>query len=78
MTVLCGLPARFDNIISALDALGDDPKTLTVDHIKSRLLQEEQRSTMRLESLSIKSETSALVASRAPDDHRKDICAHCC
>ena len=47
MAVLNGLPARYDSLIVALDALGNEDKIFTLDFVKSRLLQEEQRSHMR-------------------------------
>lgn len=47
MAILNGLPEQYENIITALDALGDDIKTFTLDLVKSRLLQEEQRRDMR-------------------------------
>ena len=77
MTVLCGLPPRFDNLISALDALGDDPELFTLDFIKGRLLQEEQRSEIRIEELEIKSESSALVATRRDGTPFVTSCAFC-
>eukprot|EP00171_Calliarthron_tuberculosum_P003752 IDg3752t1 len=43
MALLNGLPERFDGLISALDALGNDDKIFTFDFIKSRCVQEEQR-----------------------------------
>lgn len=46
MAVLNGLPTTYGNIITALDALGDDSK-FTLEFVKSRLLQEEQRNNMR-------------------------------
>ena len=47
MAVLNGLPPRYDSLIVALDALGNEDKIFTLDFVKSRLLQEEQRSNMR-------------------------------
>jgi hypothetical protein len=46
MAVLNGLPSKYDHLIVALDALGDDTK-LTMEFTKSRLLQEEQRKSER-------------------------------
>ncbi len=44
MAVLNGLPERFDSLICALDALwGNENDTFTLEFVKSRLLQEEQR-----------------------------------
>ena len=48
-----GLPERFDLLISALDALGDE-KTFTFGLLKGRLLQEEQRNNNVLKVLFIK------------------------
>lgn len=49
MAILNGLPSKYGNIITALDALGaDESRSLvTFDVVKSRLLQEEQRFEMR-------------------------------
>ena len=45
MAVLNGLPTRFEALIVALDALGNEEKIFCLDFVKSRLLQEEQRQT---------------------------------
>ncbi len=45
MAVLNGLPPRFETIITAHDAIGDDDASFTFDKVRSRLLQEERRST---------------------------------
>ncbi|CDF39897.1 unnamed protein product [Chondrus crispus] len=50
MAVLNGLPPRFDNLIVALDALGNEDKVFGLDFVKSRLLQEEQRESMKTAS----------------------------
>lgn len=47
MAVLNGLPDRFQSIITALDAIGDDDDSFTFDKVRSRLLQEEIRSQIR-------------------------------
>ena len=39
MAVLNGLPQKYDNIVTALDALGHE-STFTLEFVKSRLLQE--------------------------------------
>ncbi|CDF40831.1 unnamed protein product, partial [Chondrus crispus] len=74
MAVLNGLPARFEALIVALDALGNEEKIFSLDFVKSRLLQEEQRANMKSSS----SQTSALV-NRAPNN--RDIndykCTNC-
>eukprot|EP00171_Calliarthron_tuberculosum_P023586 IDg23586t1 len=43
MAVLNGLPASYETIITALDAIGDDDDSFTLDKVRSRLLQEEKR-----------------------------------
>ncbi len=48
VAVLNGLPERFNNLISALDALENDNKTFSLEFVKSRRLQEEQSMQMRL------------------------------
>lgn len=40
MALLHGLPSRFENFISAPDALGNENKLFTLDWVESRLLQE--------------------------------------
>ena len=76
MAVLNGLPARFEALIVALDALGNEEKIFSLDFVKSRLLQEEQRANMKSSS----SNTSALV-NRAPsnrdiNDYKCTNCGH--
>lgn len=46
MTILCGLPSKFEQLIVAIDNVADDEK-LTLDLVKSCLLQEEQRMSYR-------------------------------
>ncbi len=60
MAVLNGLPKRFETIITALDAIGDDDPSISFDKVRSRLLQEEKRSTMR-DNASITADTTALL-----------------
>ncbi len=60
MAVLNGLPPRFETIITALDAIGDDDASFTFDKVRSRLLQEERRSSMRGKSKKTESELALL------------------
>ncbi len=53
-------------LYNTLDALGNENNTFTLEFVKSRLLQEEQRMKMRMEATNVKSEASALVSSH-PD-----------
>ena len=77
MAVLNGLPERFDSLICALDALGNENETFTLEFVKSRLLQEEQRMKMRMEATNVKSEASALVSSRPDPEPSTKKCKHC-
>ena len=81
MALLNGLPEKFDPLISALDALGDE-KVFTFDFVKSRLLQEEQRNQQRVNDLVKNTEESALVTSRCEGcagcgSKNPKICSHC-
>ena len=69
MTFLCGLPDRFDSLISALDALAIDDddksfKNFTFEFVVSRCTQEESRHAEREKDAVVKSEAAALIASR--------------
>lgn len=77
MAVLNGLPDRFDSLISALDALGNDDKVFTLDFVKSRVPQEEQRMGKREKENHIKAETAALLARRADGSLFRTFCDHC-
>eukprot|EP00171_Calliarthron_tuberculosum_P000924 IDg924t1 len=74
MALLNGLPERFDGLISALDALGNDDKIFTLEFVKSRCVQEEQRHSQRDKLSLSKSETTALVANRSSTN---ETCIHC-
>eukprot|EP00171_Calliarthron_tuberculosum_P022598 IDg22598t1 len=50
MAVLNGLPARYQPIITALDAIGDEDASFNLEKVRSRLLQEETRSSLRIGS----------------------------
>ena len=52
MAVLNGLPPRFDNLIFALDARGNENKLFGLEFLKSHLLQEEQRECTKTASVS--------------------------
>lgn len=60
MAVLNGLPEKYETLVTALDAIGDADVTFTLDIVKSRLLQEEQRANIRTMSHPVKGEPSAL------------------
>lgn len=48
--ILNGLPSQIESIITKLDALGENSELFSLAIEESRLLQEEQRRTMREES----------------------------
>ncbi|CDF37707.1 unnamed protein product [Chondrus crispus] len=74
MAVLNGLPSRFDNLIVALDALGNEDKVFGLEFVKSRLLQEEQRESMKTASAS--SPHAPALVNRMPI--RRDMkCTNC-
>ena len=63
MALLCGLPEPYQPHITALDAIGTEEDQLEFEHVKSRVMQEEERMKQRTaESLS-KSKDRALVSS---------------
>ena len=74
MALLNGLPDRFDSLISALDALGNDDKLFTFEFVKSRCVQEEQRHTQRDIDAHNMSETDALLTSLHAE---AEVCKHC-
>lgn len=64
MVVLNGLLERFTSLMNAIDALGKEDESFSFEHVKSRLLQEEQRTEIRAKASTVKSKASALVTSR--------------
>ena len=74
MAVLNGLPSRFDSLIVALDALGNEDKVFGLDFVKSRLLQEEQRESMKSEGA--KTLHGPALVNRAPI-RREMKCTNC-
>ena len=81
MTVLSGLPSKYEHLIVAIDTVADDEK-LTTEFVKSRLLQEEQRLSDRTPSSS-QSVDSALImhtccgVSTPSNERHVCVCSHC-
>jgi hypothetical protein len=73
MALLCGLPDRFDGLISALDAISDNVETFTFDFVVGRVEQEERRHADRLKDALSKAETTALLASQ----QKGKLCPRC-
>ena len=69
MSVLCGLPGKFEHLIVAIDTVADNSK-LSLDFVKSRLLQEEQRMDERTP---VNKSNSALMTSRKTNRY----CTYC-
>ena len=61
MTILSGLPSRFEHLIVAIDTTKED--SLSVEFVKSRILQEEQRLSERQSSITPRT-PSALINNR--------------
>jgi len=74
MAFLNGLPDPYDSLISALDAVGNEESKLEFDHVKSRVMQEEQRMGMRIAAASSKAESAALLSQI---QKRDGTCANC-
>lgn len=71
MTVLCGLPDRFEHLIVAIDTVTSE-RQLTLEFVKSRLLQEEQRLSER-DSVVSKS-NAALLSKHSLSPKHCDYC----
>lgn len=78
MAVLNGLPEQFEGLIVALDALGNEEKTFTLDFVNSRLLQEEQRADMKDKSLATSHDSALINRTPAFTGHSPDLqCTNC-
>lgn len=76
MAALNGLPDRLDNLISAMDALGNEERTFSLEFVKFILLQEEQRMTLLFETQLVKLEASVFVSERKFSQTRQK-CTFC-
>lgn len=81
MALLNGLPEEYNALISALDAIDEDETKLKFEFIKSRIMQEEQRISMRTKFAQEKSETTALLTnqqdSNGRNQRRRPYCNFC-
>eukprot|EP00171_Calliarthron_tuberculosum_P022308 IDg22308t1 len=75
MTVLNGLPHRYSSIIIALDAIGDDHESFSLDTVHSRLLKAEKRSNPETRHPP-SNRPAALVEQSQPEKGMKH-CTHC-
>jgi len=75
MAVLNGLPTKYEGLIVALDALGNDDTTFSFELVKSRLLQEEQRAEERSKSENRNSDSSALFNTNGTNQIHQGIIA---
>eukprot|EP00171_Calliarthron_tuberculosum_P018202 IDg18202t1 len=81
MALLNSLPDHYDSFISARDALGNKDKIFNFEFVNSRLLQEEKRSHLRVQTSILKSEAVVLDAHNHSQfcsscEHRTK-CDHC-
>lgn len=72
MTVLCGLPTKFEHLIVAIDALSDDV-SLTLDFVKNRLPQEHQQISKRHKA----TVTGDIVLVNNSSHRNKLLCSYC-
>ena len=77
MALLNGLPEAYDPLISALDAISGEEETLKFDHVKSRVMQEEQRINIRVSQAATKADTAALLSTQRPPGRERPKCRHC-
>lgn len=79
MTLLNGLPDEYSKIITALDAVDTSESDLSWDHIKARILKEEQRIKTRHELAVNKSEAAALVSTQVSQgkNQERQCCSYC-
>lgn len=77
MALLNGLPEQYDALISALDAVGNDDHTLSFDHVKARVMQEEQRMGMRHAAATVQSEAAALLSQQTNANRQRPQCTYC-
>ncbi len=81
MALLNGLSEEYNTLISALNANDEDETKLKFEFIKSRIMQEEQRISMRTKSAQEKAETAALLTaqpnSNIRNQRRRPYCNHC-
>lgn len=90
MALLNGLPDAYHPLISALDSIDSDGHELSWEHVKSRVLQEEQRISTRNKDAQAKSEAAALVSNADPPSsctncqncqgkpiRQRPYCTHC-
>ena len=70
MALLNGLPDEYRALISGLDTIDSNESELSWEHVKARVLQEEQRIEARHQMAQAKSETAALLSSQK-------ACANC-
>ena len=79
IAVLNGLPSSFRTLIAALDAIGEDDPSFTFDKVRSRLLQEERRTSMLRNSSHTSQQASALanLSGKPPRGANRKYCSHC-
>lgn len=77
MVILIGLPIQFEIVITALDAIGDENESFTLNLVKSRLLQEKQRREMRSQDEQGASTLIWSYGARGPSVQVPTTCTYC-
>lgn len=75
ITVLCGLPKVYEHLIVAIDGATDD-SSLSLNFVKSHLLQEEQR-IFYLGDVKPSSDSALMLKKYTGQDWEKTHCDHC-
>ena len=76
MALLNGLPEEYAPLITAMDTMSGENEVLKFDYVKSRVMQEEQRITIRTSQANAKSEATALATTPTPRPPRP-TCGFC-
>ena len=73
MALLNGQPEEYAPLITAMDTMSGENEVLKFDYVKSRVMQEEQRITIRTSQANAKSEATALATTPTPRPPRSNL-----
>lgn len=78
MAMLNGLPEVYDPLISALDAVnGAEEEKLKFNYAKSRVMQEEQRVSIRNDQAATRTQETAFISTEKAPGTDRPTCYHC-